>query len=74
MENKNTKGLKKAANQNVRNTRNKQKELVENLKMEIATELGIIEQVRTQGWHSLSPKESGKIGGKLSQRLKHMGK
>ncbi len=74
MDEKKTKAPKKASNQNVRQSRNKQKELIEDLKMEIAAELGIIEQVRSQGWHSLSPRDSGKIGGKLSQRLKRMSK
>jgi len=45
-------------------------ELIENLKMEIAAELGIIEQINNEGWASLSPRLSGKIGGILSQRLK----
>ncbi|MGI6449380.1 MAG: small, acid-soluble spore protein, alpha/beta type [Desulfitobacteriia bacterium] len=64
---------KKAVNQNLRKARNKQMDLIEELKMEIATELGIIEQINNHGWHSLSPRESGKIGGKLSQRLKKLG-
>lgn len=48
----------------------KQVDLIEDLKMEIAAELGIIEQIRNKGWESLSPRESGKIGGKIAQRLK----
>ncbi|HHV64170.1 MAG TPA: small, acid-soluble spore protein, alpha/beta type [Peptococcaceae bacterium] len=64
---------KKGTSQNVRKARNKQMDLIEELKMEIATELGIMEQINNFGWHSLSPRESGKIGGKLSQRLKKLG-
>lgn len=60
--------------QNLRKAKNKQADLIEDLKMEIAAELGIIEQVRHNGWHSLSPRVSGKIGGKLSQKLKQLKK
>lgn len=42
------------------------------LKYEIAEELGLIEKVKEGGWKSLSPKESGKIGGILSRRKKLM--
>lgn len=59
---------------NLRKAKNKQADLIEELKMEIAAELGLIEQVRYNGWHSLSPRVSGKIGGKLSQRLKQLKK
>lgn len=43
---------------------------LESLKMEIAAELGLLEQVRLKGWHSLSAKEAGKIGGIMTQRSK----
>ncbi|HVJ48672.1 MAG TPA: small, acid-soluble spore protein, alpha/beta type [Desulfitobacterium sp.] len=42
----------------------------EALKLEIAAELGLIEQVRDRGWHSLSAKDAGKIGGIMTQRKK----
>jgi hypothetical protein len=42
--------------------------------MEIASELGLIEQIQDSGWDSLSPRASGQIGGKLAQRLKQMTK
>lgn len=38
--------------------------------MEIAAELGLIDQVRIKGWHSLSAKDAGKIGGLMTQRMK----
>ncbi len=44
---------------------------LEALKMEIAAELGLIDQVRVKVWHSLSAKEAGKIGGLMTQRLKN---
>jgi len=52
--------------------KNNEDKLIENLKMEIAAELGIIEQVNDKGWASLSPRLSGKIGGIISQRLKRI--
>ncbi|WP_088226557.1 small, acid-soluble spore protein, alpha/beta type [Desulfosporosinus sp. FKB] len=41
---------------------------LEPLKMEIAAELGLLEQVKTKGWHSLNAKDAGKIGGLMTQR------
>lgn len=42
----------------------------EALKLEIAAELGLMDQVRDRGWHSLSAREAGKIGGIMTQRKK----
>jgi len=41
---------------------------LEPLKMEIAAELGLLSQIDTKGWHSLTAKEAGKIGGLMTQR------
>jgi hypothetical protein len=41
---------------------------LEPLKMEIAAELGLLNQIDTHGWHSLSAKEAGQIGGLMTQR------
>lgn len=41
---------------------------LEPLKMEIAAELGLLNQIQTDGWHSLSAKDAGKIGGIMTQR------
>ena len=46
---------------------------LEPLKMEIAAELGLLEQVRTQGWHTLTAKDAGRIGGLMTQRRKLKG-
>ncbi len=73
-QNNNAKKLRRSPNQNVRRSKNKQADLIEDLKMEIATELGIMEQINNKGWNSLSPRLSGKIGGKIAQRLKNFGK
>lgn len=40
----------------------------EQLKYEIAAELGLDGKVRAQGWRSLTAKESGKIGGLMTKR------
>lgn len=42
----------------------------EKLKYEIAEELGLIEKVTKNGWKSLSPKETGRIGGLVNKRMK----
>lgn len=39
-------------------------------KYEIAKELGLLDKVLTDGWQSLSAKETGKIGGMLSRASK----
>ncbi|AGA69083.1 small, acid-soluble spore protein, alpha/beta type [Desulfitobacterium dichloroeliminans LMG P-21439] len=49
----------------------KRTDLLEDLKMEIAAELGLLDQVRVKGWHSLSAKDAGKIGGIMTQRMKN---
>ena len=40
------------------------------LKYEIAQELGLLEKVEQSGWKSLTAKESGKIGGLMTKRKK----
>ncbi|MCI8409882.1 MAG: small, acid-soluble spore protein, alpha/beta type [Lachnospiraceae bacterium] len=40
------------------------------MKYEIANEIGVFDKVITNGWGSLSSKESGKIGGILARRNK----
>ena len=46
---------------------------LEELKMEIAAELGLLEQVKNVGWHSLSAKDAGRIGGLMTQRRRRNG-
>jgi hypothetical protein len=40
------------------------------MKMEIARELGIWEQIENQGWESLSNAACGRIGGIMKKRLR----
>lgn len=44
----------------------------EELKYEIAEELGLLERVMENGWKSLSAKETGRIGGLVTKRKKQM--
>lgn len=46
---------------------------LEPLKMEIAAELGLLEQIHANGWHSLSAKDAGRIGGLMTQRRRKDG-
>lgn len=43
---------------------------IEQMKMEIAGELGIIDKVKEKGWKGLTSRETGKIGGIISRRLR----
>jgi len=44
----------------------------EELKLEIAAEIGVYDKVLEGGWRVLSAKESGRIGGILSKRKRAM--
>lgn len=44
----------------------------EQLKFEIAEELGLSERVLKEGWKSLTSKESGRIGGMMTKRKREM--
>ncbi len=40
----------------------------EQMKYEIASELGLLDKVMENGWKNLTAKESGKIGGIMTKR------
>lgn len=42
----------------------------EKLKYEVAEELGLLDRVLTQGWKSLTSKETGRIGGMVTKKKK----
>ena len=44
------------------------------MKYEIAEELGLLDKVMTEGWKSLSSKETGRIGGILAKKKRDMHK
>lgn len=44
----------------------------EQLKYEIAEELGLLDKVLADGWKSLSSKETGRIGGLMTKKKKEM--
>lgn len=46
----------------------------EQLKYEIATELGLLDKVLEEGWKTLSAKETGRIGGIMTKRKRQMQK
>ncbi|HEX9060796.1 MAG TPA: small, acid-soluble spore protein, alpha/beta type [Clostridia bacterium] len=48
-------------------------ELDDKLKMEVVTELGLLDKVKNLGWKSLSAKETGKIGGLITKKKKLAG-
>ncbi len=42
----------------------------EEIKLEIAEEIGVYDKVLAEGWRSLSAKESGRMGGLIAKRKK----
>lgn len=46
----------------------------EQLKYEIAEELGLLDKVMENGWKALSAKETGRIGGLMTKRKKELNK
>lgn len=44
----------------------------EKMKLEIAEELGLLDQVQEGGWKSLSAKETGRIGGLMTKRKRQI--
>lgn len=44
----------------------------EQLKYEIAEELGLLDKVVEKGWRGLSAKEAGKIGGMVASRKREL--
>lgn len=46
----------------------------EKLKYEIAEELGLLDRVMTEGWKSLTSKETGRIGGLVTRRKREENK
>lgn len=44
------------------------------MKLEIASELGLLDKVQRDGWKSLNAKETGRIGGLMTKRKREMKK
>ena len=44
----------------------------EKMKYEIAEELGLLNKVMSDGWKSLSAKETGRIGGLMTKKKKEL--
>ena len=45
---------------------------IEELKLEIAEELGLLDKVRAVGWAGLSAKETGRMGGIVTKRKREL--
>jgi len=58
----------------VKNRNFKIETIEDKMKYEIASELGLLDKVIKYGWGSLTPKETGKIGGLINVRKKEMKK
>ncbi|EEG76113.1 small, acid-soluble spore protein, alpha/beta type [Dethiobacter alkaliphilus] len=43
---------------------------VEKMKLEIADELGLGDKVKEKGWENLTARETGRVGGVMSRRLR----
>lgn len=46
----------------------------EQMKLEIAEELGLLDQVKEKGWRALSAKDTGRIGGIMTRRMREQEK
>lgn len=44
------------------------------MKLEIASELGLLEKVERDGWKSLTSKETGRIGGLMTKKKRELKK
>ncbi len=42
------------------------------MKLEIAEELGLLDKIQSEGWKSLTPKETGRIGGLMTKRKREL--
>ena len=62
----------------MKNTNNTKEKLFDALspdqkmKLEIAEELGLLDKVQKDGWKSLTPKETGRIGGLMTKRKREL--
>lgn len=45
---------------------------LEQMKLEIAEELGLGEKVKEKGWQNLTARETGRVGGVMSRRLREV--
>lgn len=44
------------------------------IKLEVAYEMGLAEKIRKKGWGGLSAKETGRLGGLITQRIRKLKK
>lgn len=53
-----------------RKKKKKENPVKDQLKEEVARELGLENDINERGWSNLTSRETGKIGGHIAQRLK----
>lgn len=46
---------------------------LEQMKLEIADELGLGDKVKEKGWENMTARETGRVGGVMSRRLRKDG-
>ena len=63
-------GMKSTKTKKIRREDIPNLEAGERIKYEIAEELGLLDRVLEDGWKSLSSKETGKIGGIISKKVR----
>ncbi len=63
---------RKAAAAAPRQKKPKEPTPLDQLKLEIASELGLAEKIASFGWAELTAAESGRLGGILNRRLKEL--
>lgn len=44
-------------------------QVLDRFKYEVASELGILNQVQSQGWENMTTREVGKVGGEMVKRM-----
>jgi small acid-soluble spore protein F (minor alpha/beta-type SASP) len=47
-----------------------EEKIINEIKLEIAEELGLLDIIKEKGWSGLSAQECGRIGGKMVKKLK----
>lgn len=70
----NTRNSKKVKQNKTKKLTEKKASPLDKLKVEVASELGLMDKVKEVGWGGLTAAESGRVGGIMTRRLKAEGK
>lgn len=63
--------MKKTSKNKMTKKQDKKHTPMDKLKMEIASELGLMDKVNEMGWGGLSAAETGRIGGIMTSKIKN---